>query len=367
MKYLLKFLLFIFLLISIFYLRATNSYAESGKAEAINPPASTIDERTWKVKITFSNLISGREYHLCLNTDGCAEGIIDFEESFTANSPTVTYTVCADGNNKVKPETECNDNDYFHLETYKVHLFGSDKSTIITTAAFDVGRYVPQINVTPTSNITPLTQLTVTIEGTRRPHNEPNRNNYQIDVEGENGSSKPNGIEQCFPVTPTTPVSYMIGPFNVGDYRIEVTEQVDEDSFCEDNTVYYKISHFTVRNDGGEITGEETLGEDGTSVTGPPGRNPCEDGTCPAALGNISTDIASFSTQFLSIAIGIAGGIALVLMVIGSIRVLMSSGDPKGVGAGRDMIIAAVAGLLFLIFSVLILKFIGLNILRGII
>ena len=47
-------------------------------------------------------------------------------------------------------------------------------------------------------------------------------------------------------------------------------------------------------------------------------------------------------------------------MVIGSVRVLTSAGDPKNVAAGREMIIAAVAGLLFLIFSVIILKFIGI-------
>lgn len=98
-----------------------------------------------------------------------------------------------------------------------------------------------------------------------------------------------------------------------------------------------------------------------------PGKNPCEDGTCPTALGNIPTEINAFSSTFLRIAIGLAGGIALILMVIGAIRVLTSSGDPKGVGAGRDMIIAAVAGLLFLIFSVLILRLIGISILSEII
>ena len=49
-------------------------------------------------------------------------------------------------------------------------------------------------------------------------------------------------------------------------------------------------------------------------------------------------------------------------MVIGSIRVLTSAGDPKAVGAGREMIIAAVAGLLFLAFSIVILSFIGIDI-----
>jgi len=96
------------------------------------------------------------------------------------------------------------------------------------------------------------------------------------------------------------------------------------------------------------------------------GANPCSTGptgTCDTALGNIPTNLKDFSTRLLSIATGIAGGIALILMVIGAIRVLMSSGDQQKLSGGRDMIVAAVTGLLFLIFSVLILKFIGINIL----
>ena len=72
--------------------------------------------------------------------------------------------------------------------------------------------------------------------------------------------------------------------------------------------------------------------------------------------------MAFFARTILWIGAGLAGGIALILMVIGAIRVLTSAGDPKNVSAGREMIIAAVAGLLFLIFSAMIIRFIGVNI-----
>lgn len=112
------------------------------------------------------------------------------------------------------------------------------------------------------------------------------------------------------------------------------------------------------------------------SAFGPPveGKNPCpltidSDGDgepdtrrCNTALGNITAEIGPFAQTILSIGIGLAGGIALIIMVIGSIRVLTSAGDPKNVAAGREMIIAAVAGLLFLIFSVMILRFVGVRI-----
>ena len=94
----------------------------------------------------------------------------------------------------------------------------------------------------------------------------------------------------------------------------------------------------------------------------PTGHNPCRGGICRTALGNIPTDITGFAGRVLEIAIGLAGGIALILLVFGSIRVLTSSGDQQRLSAGRDTIIAAIAGLLFLIFSVLILKAIGLAI-----
>lgn len=94
------------------------------------------------------------------------------------------------------------------------------------------------------------------------------------------------------------------------------------------------------------------------------GKNPCgpEGKECPTALGKIPTNPKDFAQRLLNVAIGLAGGIAFILMVIGSIRVLTSSGDQQKLSAGRDMIVAAIAGLLFIIFSVLILQFIGIEI-----
>ena len=109
------------------------------------------------------------------------------------------------------------------------------------------------------------------------------------------------------------------------------------------------------------ITVQEGSGGGG----GGAGTNPCPGGCCETAIGPICADLAEFVGKILEIGLGVAGGIAFILMVIGAIRVLTSSGDPQRVAGGRDMIIAAVAGLLFLIFSVLILRFIGVEILGG--
>lgn len=104
----------------------------------------------------------------------------------------------------------------------------------------------------------------------------------------------------------------------------------------------------------------------GSPPTGDGGKNPCISGTCQTALGPIKTDPAEFIKTILGIAIGLAGGIALIFMVIGAIRVLISSGDQQKLTGGKDMIVAAVSGLLFLILSVLILRFIGTGLLGGV-
>lgn len=100
---------------------------------------------------------------------------------------------------------------------------------------------------------------------------------------------------------------------------------------------------------------------------GTPGANPCtvtkDGGSCPTALGNIPTNPQDFVSKILNIGIGLGGGFAFILMVIGSIRVLTSSGDQQKLSGGRDMIVAAIAGLLFIVFSTLILRFIGISIL----
>jgi len=92
-----------------------------------------------------------------------------------------------------------------------------------------------------------------------------------------------------------------------------------------------------------------------------PGQNPCGD-QCSTALGDIPTKIGPFASKILAIGTGLAGGLALILMVIGSIRVLTSSGDQQRLNGGREMIVAAIAGLLFLLFSVIILQFIGVSV-----
>lgn len=113
-----------------------------------------------------------------------------------------------------------------------------------------------------------------------------------------------------------------------------------------------------------EVTIDITAAKD---YLGSPGANPCTitptGGECETAFGKIPTKPDEFATKILTISVSLGGAFAFILMVFGAIRVLTSSGDQKSVAAGRDMIVAAVSGLLFIIFSVVILRFIGISIL----
>jgi hypothetical protein len=82
------------------------------------------------------------------------------------------------------------------------------------------------------------------------------------------------------------------------------------------------------------------------------------------AIGCIPTTPQVFISWFLNKAIAIGGGIAFLLMVWGAFQIMTSSGDPEKLQEGKEIIISAGAGLLFIIFSVFILELIGVDILK---
>jgi hypothetical protein len=82
------------------------------------------------------------------------------------------------------------------------------------------------------------------------------------------------------------------------------------------------------------------------------------------AIGCIPfTDKTEFLKFFLRWAIGIAGGIFLILAGLAAFQIITSSGDPKKAQAGRELLTSAIAGLVFLILSLFFLNAIGVGIL----
>lgn len=81
------------------------------------------------------------------------------------------------------------------------------------------------------------------------------------------------------------------------------------------------------------------------------------------ALGCIPTSQTGFFDAFFRLGIGIAGGISFLLILYGGLKMMLSAGNPEALNEGRELVTSAIFGLLLIIFSVFILKLIGVNIL----
>jgi len=83
------------------------------------------------------------------------------------------------------------------------------------------------------------------------------------------------------------------------------------------------------------------------------------------ALGCIPADsLNSFVAWFLSKLIFIASGVAFLLMAFGALKIITSAGSPEKVQAGKELITSSLAGLVFIILSLFLLKLIGVDILQ---
>jgi hypothetical protein len=71
----------------------------------------------------------------------------------------------------------------------------------------------------------------------------------------------------------------------------------------------------------------------------------------------------AFMAFVLRWAVGIGGGIAFLLILYAGFMLMTSTGNPERIKAGQELLTSAIGGLLLLIFSVFILKFIGIDIL----
>jgi len=81
------------------------------------------------------------------------------------------------------------------------------------------------------------------------------------------------------------------------------------------------------------------------------------------AFGCLPTDSGKFVETLLKFGSGIAGGIAFLLIVIGGFQIVMSAGNPEKLNEGKELVTSAIVGLLFIIFSIFLLRLIGVDIL----
>jgi hypothetical protein len=86
----------------------------------------------------------------------------------------------------------------------------------------------------------------------------------------------------------------------------------------------------------------------------------CADGkSIDTALGCMKVDPSGFTSQLLGFLAGIAGAISLVIMLIATIQIMSGGDNAESVKKGKELFTGAITGLLFIIFSVTLLKIIA--------
>lgn len=83
-----------------------------------------------------------------------------------------------------------------------------------------------------------------------------------------------------------------------------------------------------------------------------------------SAIGSISTDPKGFILKLFQVLLGLSGGIALLLIIRSGYKYMTSQGNPETTKAAQEEMTSAIVGLLFLIFSLVILQIIGVDLLK---
>lgn len=81
-------------------------------------------------------------------------------------------------------------------------------------------------------------------------------------------------------------------------------------------------------------------------------------GSVNTAIGCIPyDDINNTTAFFLRWALGVGGGIALFLIAVSGIRIMTTKGDPKRLQDARDTLTAAIVGIVMIVLSVFLVRF----------
>ena len=85
---------------------------------------------------------------------------------------------------------------------------------------------------------------------------------------------------------------------------------------------------------------------------------------CIPITGDNNAVTNAFAGWFLGWAIGVSGGLALLLIVFSGFQIMTASGDPQKLQSGRELLTSAISGLILIIFSIFLLRLIGVQILN---
>lgn len=146
-----------------------------------------------------------------------------------------------------------------------------------------------------------------------------------------------------------------------GDYKAQITKTGEDTATCTTAAFYVKGPSDTTL----PPIGNKKCGDTKDEVCTKTGLDSsCDTGGIKTAIGCIHTNPPEFAKDLLTFLVGIGGGLAFLMMLLGAFQMITSSGNPDTLKAGRERLTSAVIGLLFIIFSILFLKIIGVDILN---
>lgn len=90
----------------------------------------------------------------------------------------------------------------------------------------------------------------------------------------------------------------------------------------------------------------------------------CGDTAIDTALGCLSVETKGFTITLLQFLAGTAGAISLVIMLIATIQIMTGGDNAEQVKKGKELFTSAVTGLLFIIFSVTLLRIVAGDIIQ---
>lgn len=142
--------------------------------------------------------------------------------------------------------------------------------------------------------------------------------------------------------------------FDAGTYEVKVRPQIGITNTCS--------SVFTISENG--ITNPNNEYDAGLGLYAcKPDTPKAGVYTCYTALGPVETDAEGFIKTVLSLILGLAGGILLIVIILNGYKFMVSQGDPEKIKDAREGIVAAIMGIFLIIFSLTILSIITSNIL----
>lgn len=325
-----------------------------------------------------------------------------------------SITVCGDGSANLK--TDCKaDRDYFHGGNfYYVTIFSkSNNDVAIARGGFYVSHGRPKVTIEPNSNLS--------INGTRfkvsvsqsifRPAKDDtskkNRNNYQVVLEGPGYHKEecdwldqshnprvfdfPLSSDQHYTDADKDQTLLSKGFTTPGKYLFKISEQNNEGrghtDDCQGGFTYMSIS-CTISNDPkkslckpqvNDPNNEDAtqllnllnvLGGTTDSVQLPCNKkvgnvtDPMKCNEIDTAIGTIQLDPIKFISRLMSIVLSLASVGAIFLIIFSAYRLLISRGDKEKIQGARQTLTAAIVGLLFIIFSLVLLSVIAGDILK---